>query len=516
MIAKVEGATLVGIEAWPVEVETELSQGLPGFSIIGLGDAAVQEARYRIQAALRSSDLVLPHKKVTINLAPAGLRKDGAALDLPMALSLLVAAEHIDPAAVRATVAVGELALSGAIRGVRGVLPMAAMARERGAERLIVPWVNVNEARELEGLDVIGAPSLAAVVQHIRDGIALPPPPKPPATADHPDVDLAEVRGQPLARRALEVAAAGGHNLLLVGSPGAGKTMLARRLPTILPKLSLPERLAVSQVWSAAGLTADGQGMLERRPFRAPHHSVSEAGLVGGGNPIRPGEVSLAHCGVLFIDEAPELPRRVLESLRQPLEDRSVTIARARHVVRLPAAFMMIAAANPCPCGWYGHESGRCTCRPDEVHRYMARLSGPLLDRIDMVVDTPPVSPAALMSTPAGDSSAVVRQRVEAARRRAWHFGIRCNAELTGQRLREHARLASDAQRLFEKALEQLQLTARSMERVLRVSRTIADLDASEYIQPPHMAEALQYRPPSQNPGSGGAVRYNQPMKGVR
>ena len=497
VIANVQTATLVGVDAWPIEVETELSQGLPNFSIIGLGDAAVQEARYRIQAALRSSELALPHKRVTINLAPADLRKDGASLDLPMALSLLVAAEHMDASLLRHTVAIGELALSGEIRGVRGILPIAAMARTRGADRLIVPWHSAQEAKAVEGLDIIAAPNLARLVAHLREGAPLPKPPaaKSPVASSSP-IDLADVRGQPFARRALEVAAAGGHNLLFLGHPGAGKTMLARRLPTILPPLRSDERLAVSKIWSAAGLTMNGQTVVTERPFRAPHHSISEAGLVGGGNPVRPGEVSLAHRGVLFLDEIPELPRRVLESLRQPLEDRFVTIARARHVLQLPAAFMLVAAANPCPCGWHGHHSGRCWCRADEIHRYLGRLSGPLLDRIDMVVETPSLTSDELMTCETGENSAKVRHRVEAARNRSRLRNIPSNAELSGRHLRACAQLSDPAERLLEKALIRLHLTARSLDRVLRVARTIADLDACNHIDSEHLAESLQYRPP--------------------
>ncbi len=495
MISKVHAATLIGVEAHPIEVETELSQGLPLFSIIGLGDAAVKEARFRIQAALRACDIYLPHKRVTINLAPADIRKDGAALDLPMALSLLVAADQLDAYVVQNTVAVGELALSGAVRSVRGTLPIAAMARSIGVEKIIVPWVNAHEATEVDGLTVLGAPSLGQLVAHLRDGTPLPRPSSPTTVPRANPLDLADVRGQPFARRALEIAAAGGHNLLLIGSPGAGKTMLARRLPGILPSLDADERLEVSKVWSAAGLTPQGSGLLNERPFRAPHHSLTEVALVGGGHPIRPGEVSLAHRGVLFLDEAPELPRRALESLRQPLEDREVVIARARQVVNMPAAFMLVAAANPCPCGWNGHESDRCWCRPDEINRYLGRLSGPLLDRIDMTVNTPALTPVEIMGQSTGEDSASVRARVVDARERAKARGARPNAELSGRVLREKANLDHESERLLERVLQKLLLTARSVERVLRVARTIADLSQSPRVMSEHLAEALQYRP---------------------
>lgn len=495
MVAVVHGATLVGVDARRVEVEIELAQGLPFFAIIGLGDAAVQEARFRIQAAIRAAELELPHKRVTINLAPASVRKDGAALDLPMALGLLLAAGHVPSAALERTIAVGELALSGLLRPVRGVLSVAALAKDTGARRVIVPRGNGPEAACVEGLEVVALEHLGELVEVLRGERSIPSvPAADPRPPEEAVLDLAEIRGQRGPRRALEIAAAGAHNLLLIGNPGGGKTMLARRLPTILPAPTPEENIEITKVWSAAGLTLGHSGLADRRPFRAPHHTISEVAMIGGGSQIRPGEVSLAHRGVLFLDEMPEFPRRVLETLRQPLEDREVVIARARQVVKLPAHFMLVGAANPCPCGWLGHTSGRCLCSAEEVARYSARLSGALLDRIDLVVEAPTLSVGELLEEEVGESSAVVRERVEASRRYAWRErgpkGLRPGMESLRRGLEPAAK------KILVDSLERLRLSARSVDRSVRVARTIADLEGSKQIKPGHLAEALQFRRP--------------------
>jgi magnesium chelatase family protein len=498
VVASIRTATVVGVEARPVDVEIELAQGLPFFSIIGLGDAAVKEARYRVQAALRSAELHLPSKRITVNLAPAALRKDGASLDLPMAVGLLVAAGHLPPESVEGALIVGELSLSGHLRAVRGALSIAALAKASGRTKIIVPFDNGAEAASVAGIDVVASPTLEALVGHLKGESVLPPPSTEvtPAAYDDEACDFSEVRGQTLARRALEIAAVGGHNVLMVGNPGAGKTMLARRVGTILPPLSLTERIEVTQVHSAAGLTLRSGRLLDARPFRAPHHTVSEAGLIGGGHPIRPGEVSLAHHGVLFLDEMPELPRHVLESLRQPMEDREVVIARARQTVRLPASFMLVAAANPCPCGWLGSATGQCRCSSDEVSRYAGRISGALLDRIDLIVETPAIDPEALMTDEASEPSSAIRERVAAARERGGERqGI--NARLSGRQLRREAPLTRSARTLMKTCMAQLSLSARGWERGLRVARSIADLDGAERIDENHVAEAMRYRRPS-------------------
>lgn len=496
MIAIVESATLVGVDAVPVSVEVDLSEGLPTFSIIGLGDASVKEARYRVQAALRSCSFALPPDRVTVNLAPADIRKDGAALDLPIALALLTQLGGISEEALAGTVAVGELGLDGALRPVRGALAVSMMAESIGARRVIVPHANAREAAAVPGVAVIAPRRLEELIDHLdgRAPLAVHRSQNRRADPGADGCDLSDVRGQTQARRALEIAAAGRLSLLMVGNPGCGKTMLARRMPALLPPLTEAEALDVTKVWSASGLTLRRGGLIEQRPFRSPHPSISQAGLVGGGTPIRPGEVSLAHRGVLFLDELAEMPRRVLETLRQPLEDREVVISRARQSVRLPASFMLVAATNPCPCGWYGHAERRCRCSEPDRARYRQRVSGPMLDRMDLIIDTVSVSAEELTRAPRGEPSQEVRARVERAEHRASARGGPPVAELQGRRLWEAAALSSAARQLFAEAITRLSLSARSTDRVLRVSRTIADLDDAPEVSDAHLSEALAYR----------------------
>ncbi len=496
MLACVRSAVVLGIEAIPVDVEVETSNGLPKVFMVGLAAGAVAEANVRVVAAVRNCGVTLPSKRVVINLAPADLRKDGAGLDLPMAVALLAASNELPPAALEGIQFVGELSLSGEVRPVRGVLPIAMTARRAGARALVVPEANGHEAAVVEGLTVHAIRHIAQVVAWARGQAPLPPLGEAPAAPESPPpLDLCDVAGQEVAKRALEVAAAGGHNLLLFGPPGGGKTMLARRLPGLLPPLDFDEAIEATMVHSVAGLTRH-RGLLTERPFRAPHHSVSDAGLVGGSAPPRPGEVSLAHHGVLFLDELPEFRRHVLECLRQPAEDGEVTLARAGRSVTYPATFALVAAMNPCPCGHHGDLTRRCRCTTNELLTYRRRISGPLLDRIDLHVDVPAVPPAALGATGGGPFSAEVRARVARVRARsaARDPKGRLNARLRGALFRRHCAIDATGRRLLTATMEKLGLSARAHDKVLRVARTIADLEEAEAIGADHVAEAIQYR----------------------
>jgi magnesium chelatase family protein len=497
MLARVSSAAVIGIEAAPIHVEVDVAVGLPGCHIVGLPDAGVKEGRVRIRGALENSGFKLPPRRITVNLAPADLRKDGAAFDVPIAVGMLCAAGVLDPAALESSLFVGELALDGAVRAVRGVLPIAAWARAQGLRQLFVPRANLHEARVVAGDCAVQAVSaLSEVVATLR-GEGTPTlalvPPSPVDDNALPAPDLGEVRGQEVARRALELAAAGGHNLLFVGPPGSGKTMLARRLPGILPTLSFDEALETTMVYSVAGLLGP-RALVTERPFRAPHHTVTTAGMVGGGPNVRPGEITLAHHGVLFLDELLEFSRPVLEALRQPLEERTVSLVRARRNVTYPADFMLVAALNPCPCGHLGSTLRTCTCSLAGIARYRSRLSGPLLDRIDMHVEVPSVPYRELAAASPGEPSAPVRQRIETARERQRRRGPRSNARLTAPELEQVAAIDADGHRLLERAVERLGLSARAVSRVRRMARTIADLDGGGAIRTPHLAEALQYR----------------------
>ncbi len=504
MLAKVTTCAVVGLEGAIVEVEVDISPGLPSFTIVGLPDAAVQEAKERVRAAIRNSGCTFPMKRIVVNLAPAHLKKAGPAYDLPIAVGILLSSEQVS-ADVSQTVLLGELSLDGILRHTNGILPMVALAHQEKLSAVIVPEVNAQEASMIDGTKILPFASLPQLLSYFRGEIPAPEYKAEPAEeytqSTLPPTDLAYIKGQEHVKRALEVAAAGGHNIIMMGPPGSGKTLLARSLPSLLPPMTNKEALEVTKIYSVSGLLPANTPLLRERPFRSPHYTISNAGLVGGGHWPKPGEISLSHRGVLFLDELPEFGHSVLEVLRQPLEDRVITISRAQGSVTFPANFMLVGAMNPCPCGYYGDPFKQCTCSPGLVSRYQKRISGPFIDRVDIFVEVPHIDYEKLADDKLGEKSEKVQQRVKDARstQRQRFDGtiLACNAEMTPTEVREFCQVEESAQSLLKTAMKQLYLSARGFHRILKIGRTLADLEGTDIIKTHHIAEAIQYRPRS-------------------